>query len=520
MRRQIFRWGAAFAFTSLLATLMILSVLREPEAAPVKTLIEPPIDPRDPAEVSDVEVELILNKIREGDLHAMKEDLPAARKAWAEARRMGQGLWPIHEGLADSFARAELHDEALKEYEIAEKLVPKRLAAMRAAIGSKRGDVLAETGKSLEAVGLYLEWLPPARLALKLLPMVDKTDGAAVIERVARRAETHDPRMYAILAALHRKRKDEEAALEAQANYCIHVEPWAEQRNVQSIEALRKAKKHDLAIEVCRAWVKSKPQALHAYKLMGDLHHEAGREREAFVAYTSIVDVRPGDAGAHRMLAAIFREKNQLDDAIDQYEAARKARPEDRQNYTALFELYEEKGDLARADEQLLAASKRFGLSGDLRSKLVARYQARIDRLKADGKKDEVRAIRRRLGEMNVHEMGLFDLKIIMTWDAATHVDIEVVEPGGETVQHGHAKSKAGGRCPVHDRDGHGPEFYVLPKLVPGDYKIGAHQHGNGKSTVTYVILLHEDTPQEKRLVRTFEMNGKTKYFPPLRLPQ
>jgi lipopolysaccharide biosynthesis regulator YciM len=236
---------------------------------------------------------------------------------------------------------------------------------------------------------------------------------------------------------------------------------------------------------------------------MGDSLREAGREKEAIVAYTSIVDVKPGDAAAHRTLGDIFRAMNRTDQAIAQYEAARKARPEDQATWVTLVSLYESKGDLTKAEETLSEGVKRFGMTSDLRSKLVASTQERITKLKAAGKIDEVRALRKKLGELNVPETGLFDLKIIMTWDASSDVDLDVFEPGGDHVEHRHAHSKSGGHYYVDNTRGFGPETYTLPVAAPGTYRIGAHLHGNVRSTVKFVVVLHEDTPREERREET-----------------
>jgi uncharacterized protein YfaP (DUF2135 family) len=80
---------------------------------------------------------------------------------------------------------------------------------------------------------------------------------------------------------------------------------------------------------------------------------------------------------------------------------------------------------------------------------------------------------------MGVLEAGLFDLKIIITWDAASDVDLDVIEPGGEHVDHGHPHSKAGGHYYVDNTKGYGPEAYTLPAVAPGTYRIGADLHGN-----------------------------------------
>ena len=49
--------------------------------------------------------------------------------------------------------------------------------------------------------------------------------------------------------------------------------------------------------------------------------------------------------------------------------------------------------------------------------------------------------------------LGLFDLKIVMTWNAPSDVDLEVEEPGGE-------------RYHIANTRGFGPETYTLPTAV------------------------------------------------------
>jgi tetratricopeptide (TPR) repeat protein len=501
---RIVGWGVALAGLLVVAASLITSALDGSggAAAVVK---------RDPSSVGEVEMELILNRLREGDLHAIRKDLDAARRAWAEARRMGEGLWQIHEGLGDSFARVSLHDEALREYAVAEPLVPERQGSFRAAIRRKRAAALAGAGKRLEAIDAYLDAGGPAAAILALAGEA----GAEGAERIERRARTHDPRLHYLLSVIHEQAKRPAEAAESLARYAMAILPWDEALNRRAIEGLRAAKRFDLAVEVCRAWARSIPQALEAYKLMGDLHREAGREREALVAYTSIVDVRPGDAAAHRMLGEIFRGLRRLDDAIGQYEAARKARPEDQQTWTTLIALYEEKGDTARAEEVLNEGVKRLGLQGEMRSRLIALYQGRIDGLKREGKPDEARALRRKLGELNVPELGLFDLKIVMTWDVQSDVDMDVYEPGGERINHNTRQSRQGGVYYVDNTTAYGPETYTLPKAAPGTYRIGAHLHGDRRSTVNFVVIAYEDTPREQRYEESLvlEKGGQEKFI-------
>ncbi len=516
MMRQIVGWGLAFAVTAGVAALLLVSACRGPESAPAA-----PPSGRDAAKVSDVELELILNKIREGDLQAMREDLPAARRAWQEARRLGEGLWPVHEGLGDSYVRAKLFDEALREYAAAEPLVPDKFAPLRGTILFKRAETLAAAGRPLEAVRAYLELNEPS-LGGKLLDLALKADPGQAVEVVRQRAEIHDPRVYIILSALLSKLDRKAEAAEALAKYCVEVAPWDENLNQRAIQGLQAAGKRAAAIDVCRAWVRSSPQALHAYAVMGDLHLESGDEKAAYVAYTSIADVRPGDAAAHLLLADRLRRLKRLDEAIAQVEAARKARPEDQGPYTALVELYEAKGDSARAEEVLLEATKRFGLTGDLRSRVVKTSLERLERLKAAGNLEEARALRGRLADLNVAEAGLFDIKIVMTWDAVSDVDMDVHEPGGEHVHHGHPHSKPGGHYYVDNTKAYGPETYTLKAAPGGVYRVGAHLHGDIRSAVKFVVILFEDTPREERREESFvlEKGGDTRFIRDIVIPR
>jgi tetratricopeptide (TPR) repeat protein len=493
-------WSAGFVAATAVAGMFLLSTCQG-KPSPVEAQV---VLKRDPAGVTDVELELILNKIREGDLLWLKSEPDRARRAWDEARRLGAGLWPIHEGLADSFLRAKLHEEAVREYRIAARFVSERHAAMRQEIAIKIAESLAAWGRPLEALHSYLEANQPDRLEARILDQALKVRDSSVAERaIADRASIFDPRVYRVLSSFYVRLGRQADAAEAAARFAISVAPWDESLNRRAIEDLRAAGRFDLAIEVCRAWVRSTPEAVAVYQLMGDLLREAGREREAIVAYTSVVDLRPGDAQAHRWLGDLFKRLHRLDDAVAQYEAAKKARPEDATTWMTLASLYEEKGDTTKSEETLVEATKRSGAGGEIRSRLVAFYQDRLTRLKAAGKGDEVRALRRRLADLDVEEAGIYDLKVIMTWDVLSDVDLDIIEPSGEHVEHGHPRSKAGGRYYVDNTRGFGPETYTLAKAAPGTYRIGAHLHGNVRSTVRFVVILYEDTPREERMEET-----------------
>jgi hypothetical protein len=470
MTGQTIRWGMAFVATATLSASIVLSAAKMPAPMAAETVAK-----RDPASVADVELELILNKIREGDLLAQKSDAAGSKRAWQEARRLGAGLWPIHEGLGDSYARAKLHDDALREYQLAASLVPEKLAALRRSIAAKRAVVLTTAGRPLDAMRVYLDLNQPEVFGTRMVALATDEGAVAAIER---HAEVYDARLFRLVAAArHRLGRKAEAA-EALAKVAIRVVPWDEASNLRAIQALREAGRLEPAIEVCRAWVRAVPQSTEGYAQMGDLLWDSGRDHEALIAYSSLVEVRPGEASAHRRLGEIYLRRNRPDEALAQFERGLKLSPNDQ----------------------------------ELRSRLVPTYLARLDKLKAEGKHDEAKALRRMLGEMSVQEAGLFDIKVVMTWDVMSDVDLDIYEPDGTRINHSNRASKIRGAYYADNTKGLGPETYTLGKAPAGTWRVGAHLHSGAKSTVKFVVILFEDTPKEERREETLvlERGGET----------
>lgn len=461
MSGQTFRWGMAFAATATLSASLVLSAAKAPEPVAAASVAK-----RDPASVSDLELELILNKIREGDLLSQKKDEAGSARAWEDARRLGEGLWPVHEGLGDSYARAKRYDDAQREYQTAASLVPDKHAAMRQTIAAKRGGVQALASRPLDALRTYLDLNQPEALGGRMLALATEPAALGMIER---HAEVYDPRLFRLVWAAQMRLGRKVEAAEALAKVAVRVSPWDVAINRQAIQGLREAGRFDVAIDVCRAWVRALPQSVDGYELMGDLLWDAGREREAFVAYSSLVDVRPGDAAAHRRLGDVYRRRNRPEEAMAQFERGLKAAPQDQ----------------------------------ELRDRIVPATLAKLETLRAQGKSDEVRALRQRLAGLNVPEAGLFDIKVVMTWDAMSDVDMDIVEPDGTRINHGNMTSKVGGAYYTDNTKGLGPETYTVRSAKPGTWRIGAHLHSGARSSVKFVVILFEDTPKEERREET-----------------
>lgn len=504
-------WLVAFLITSSAAAALGVATYRRWNDERTK-----PPAPRSIDTVSDVELNLMLNKIREGDLHAIKGDLDAAKRAWADASRQGDGLWQIHEGVGDSYYRAGLAEDAVREYAKAEPLVPASMRENLRGIRYKRGMLL---GAKLEAFEILLDLNDPLALLTQLVWIYEQCPAKDKMMKLLRDRAKEDPRVHAVIAKALEKTGDPNHVVDL-AIYAQTCEPWNASLNRSCVAGLAAQKKFGEAVAVCRAWTRAEPQNLEAWKAMGDVWRQAGNDAQAFVAYSSIVDVRPGDADAHRLLGRALLEMNRVDDAIAAFEKSKKLRPEEPDRWIELADAVARK-DAAAAERMYddIAKSKwdaRFGgVVATVKSRMAQRYVVELEDARKRGDVPRTRELRRVLADYGVPDAA-YDIKVIMTWDTKTDIDMDVVEPSGEQVHHGHAGSKAGSKYWVDNTQGHGPETYTLAKAPAGKYKIGAHYHsGSGKTTVKFTIILFEETDRERRIEQEliFEKSGEQKFL-------
>lgn len=483
----------------------------------------PQVPPRrDAKSIGDIELGIILAKIREGDLLAIQGDLAGARRAWDAALLRGAGVWQIHEGVADSFERVGLLAEAEREYATAESLA--KFPGARQSIRFKRAGVIDASGRPDEAFEVLLEVDPPA--LGRMLAVYSKAKDKPRLGRLLRgRAETADARLWLLDSEVARIEGRHPDAARSLARYARVVEPWNRRLCLQAVQGLEAAGLHVEAIEVCRAWSRARPQDVEAFWWIGRLWLHLGDPRRAYLAYTSIVDVRPGDADAHRMLGQALRDLKRLDDAIRAFEKSKALRPEEPQRWIDLAETLSMKDPEAgrRLFDEIAKRQwdARFASVVDtIRRRQAEGLLRELEECRKRGDANRAREIRRHLAEYNVPEAA-FALKVVVTWDTAVDLDLDVIDPAGEHVHHGAAASKSGGRYWVDDTSGHGPETFTHPNPPAGRYRIGAHLHAAVRTTAKFVVILHEDTDREQRFEHTllFEKAGEQKFVPEIVVP-
>ena len=501
MNRSVLGWTLAFVLSIATAAGMV-GAARDPRPETVR--------PRDPANLSDVDGELILNRIREGDLLAIKGDLAGARDRWNAARDKGRGYWPIHEALGDSFARHRLEAEAEAEYETAGRIAGKQLGRAPASLNLKRAGLLVRLNRPEPALRLLIECAEPDKLAGAMAEIVKKSPKLLAI--VKQNAEVRDPRLWGIVAALVTDPADRASAL---GRYARSVAPADESLAMKAVAELRAQKRADEALLVCEAWVKAAPSNAAAYEQWGRLLAETGNRGRARLVLSTMVDVKPGDPAVHARLGKAFRDLGEFPDAIRQFEEASRLRPEEPGPMQEIVVTLLAQGNVETAmakysELKLRKWEPRFGdVGAQFRLQFVTECVRRFEEARLAGRAEEVARLRRLATEMGVTEVGLYDIKIVMTWDASSDVDLDVAEPGGEIVNHSHAKSASGAVYHYDNTQGRGPEHYTLRVAPRGKFRVGVHLHGSTPSKVEITVILFEETSRERRITKRVDLHGK-----------
>jgi tetratricopeptide (TPR) repeat protein len=240
------------------------------------------------------------------------------------------------------------------------------------------------------------------------------------------------------------------------------------------------------------------------------------------VILSTIVDVQPGHAPAHRRLGYALRDLGDYSGAIRQFEEVARLRSDEPEGLQEIVVTHLAQGDFAaaKARHAELIAKKwdpRFGdVGAAIRSKAGSVAVNAIDAARKSGDRTAMTNLRRWFAELGVPEAGLFDIKIIMKWDADSDVDLDVTEPGGETVNHNHARSQIGAVYPFDNTTGRGPEHYTLLKAPRGRYRVGVHLHGSTPSVAEVEVILFEETPRERRLKSQVRLDSTTSQAWPL----
>lgn len=98
------------------------------------------------------------------------------------------------------------------------------------------------------------------------------------------------------------------------------------------------------------------------------------------------------------------------------------------------------------------------------------------------------------------------DIKVLLTWDTPSFVDLWVIDPSGEKCYWSNTLTKNGGSL-IYDDSTFAPQTFTMVKALPGTYTIQIQNYGAFGypcSRVKVYLVLYEGTPREERREFTF----------------
>jgi len=108
------------------------------------------------------------------------------------------------------------------------------------------------------------------------------------------------------------------------------------------------------------------------------------------------------------------------------------------------------------------------------------------------------------------------DVKVVLTWDTPTDVDLWVIDPRGEKCFYAHRSTKSGGNLDVDITAGFGPETFSMATALPGVYSVQVQYYSSHEAPVTRVnvyVVLNEGGPREERSSHQFVMTKEHQVY-------
>lgn len=101
------------------------------------------------------------------------------------------------------------------------------------------------------------------------------------------------------------------------------------------------------------------------------------------------------------------------------------------------------------------------------------------------------------------------DVKVLLTWDTPTDVDLWVIDPKGDKCYYANPSIPSGGNLDTDVTSGFGPETFTMAKAMPGKYSVQVQYYSSYQQAATRVklyVILYEGTPKEQRKEFSFIM--------------
>lgn len=323
-----------------------------------------------------------------------------------------------------------------------------------------------------------------------------------------------------VLTALEREPKDGlkklGAAEIANLRRAVSESPKDRGKRFELVRGLLLSGEHRAALEAAKAWREKDAYNLVVVRLLGDIYSEMGEKDRARRAYSSVVELLPGDPEAQRALATVLKQNGDLAGARDRLTTAIASRPDD---VRMAFELADVAHRLGRNEE----ASERFRkiIAAPSTPAAVA-YPAKQRLAQIDAAERRAAAARgdhereKRLAE-EIKGLGVKggvenDIKVYLSWDTdRTDVDLWVRTPDGEIVDYRRRTGRHGEALFDDVTSGYGPESFTAKRAQPGKYVVEVNYFGTQRQTFTeargeVVVVLGEGSAAERRHVLPYRL--------------
>lgn len=93
------------------------------------------------------------------------------------------------------------------------------------------------------------------------------------------------------------------------------------------------------------------------------------------------------------------------------------------------------------------------------------------------------------------------DIKVVLTWDTPTDVDLWVIDPKGHKCYYANNSTPTGGNLDTDVTTGYGPETFTMAQAIPGSYAVQVQYYSSYSSPITRVklyVVLYEGTSREE----------------------
>jgi hypothetical protein len=236
-----------------------------------------------------------------------------------------------------------------------------------------------------------------------------------------------------------------------------------------------------------------------------------GRRDGAVRAFSTLLDLRPGDDGIRDTLAYKLMEWMLPGHAIPVLQVGLERRPFEPQPWLEMARAFDAAGKPGPAVVcyEVTCRGKWHRRFAHIQGVVREEYREFLLRSKKEVAFPFRDLAQTRLGGLGGQSYAGV-ISVTATWNTDnTDVDLWVIEPGGEKCFYKRPRTSTGSRLSSDLREGYGPERYVAKKATSGEYKVLAHYYRanrnrmGGATSVRLRVVIGAGTPQETQQVFT-----------------